>query len=291
MAVVATELAQNQLVHARQGTFTTHKVERAGVVGVEIVAADRGAGIASPTRALEEHGSTAGGLGSGLAGARRLSDEIDFDVRHGEGTCIRARKWQRPVPWRSEVAIIGRPLANEDVSGDDAAFFRLGETLTLGVADGLGHGPEAREASARAIAVLKESSSSRLEDILRECDAPLFETRGTVMAVARIDPKAQLVEHACVGNVQARLYRPRETQRFASHPGVLGAPKQGRRFRTETFPLQTNDVLVMFSDGLSTKVDISEELLLLWQHPIVIAEHILNRFGQSHDDAIVLVAR
>lgn len=55
--------------------------------------------------------------------------------------------------------------------------------------------------------------------------------------------------------------------------------------------MKDKDVLVMFSDGLTTRVDISEELQLLCLHPIVIAAHLLERFGRSNDDAIVLVTR
>jgi predicted ATP-dependent Lon-type protease len=47
----------------------------------------------------------------------------------------------------------------------------------------------------------------------------------------------------------------------------------------------------MFSDGLTTRVDLAAELQLLRRHPVVIAEHLLEHFGRSNDDALVLVAR
>ena len=55
--------------------------------------------------------------------------------------------------------------------------------------------------------------------------------------------------------------------------------------------LQGHDVIAMFSDGLTTRVDISEELQLLRRHPIVIAGHLLARFGRTNNDALVLVAK
>ncbi len=56
-------------------------------------------------------------------------------------------------------------------------------------------------------------------------------------------------------------------------------------------PLQGHDVIVMSSDGLTTRADISEELQLLRRHPIVIAEHLLAQYGRTNDDALVLVVK
>src|SRR5215208_321253 len=52
MAIVATELGHNQLRHARSGRMGVRVVERDGIAGLEVVAADRGAGIAEPLQAL-----------------------------------------------------------------------------------------------------------------------------------------------------------------------------------------------------------------------------------------------
>ncbi|HEX7702527.1 MAG TPA: ATP-binding protein, partial [Kofleriaceae bacterium] len=119
VAIAATELVRNQLVHARGGRFAVRAIERGGVRGLELVAADRGPGLADPRRALEGTISTGGGLGSGIASVHRLMDELDFDIRLGEGTCIWARKFTGPVPYRSELAILGRPCEGETESGDD----------------------------------------------------------------------------------------------------------------------------------------------------------------------------
>ena len=45
------------------------------------------------------------------------ADEVDIDVRLGEGTCVWARKFASPVPKAREVAIFGRPCEGEAVSG------------------------------------------------------------------------------------------------------------------------------------------------------------------------------
>ncbi len=292
VATAATELVRNQLVHARGGRFVVRPIERRGVRGVELVAADRGPGIADPARALGGLISTSGGLGSGLASVRHLMEELDFDIRLGEGTCIWARKFVGPVAYRSEVAILGRPCKGENESGDDAAFVRQDDALTIGVVDGLGHGILARDVAAPAAALLRRCAELAPIAILRVLDETLRTTRGAVMAVARIDCRIRQVEHAGVGDVRTHMYRPRECHRFAGVAGVLGAADQrDRKYVIEREPIREHDVFVMFSDGLTTRIDISEVLPLLRRHPIVIAAHLLEHYGRSNDDALVLVAR
>lgn len=292
IAVAASELARNHLLHARGGRFAARPIERCGVRGLELIAADRGPGLSDPTGALDGTISTGGGLGSGLAGVQRFMDELDFDIRLDEGTCIWARKFAAPVPYGSQVAILGRPCEGERESGDDAAFVRHDDSLTIGVVDGLGHGILARDVAAPAAALLRSRAELSPVEILRAVDEALSGARGAVMAVARVDRMLAQFEHAGVGDVRTHLYRPRECHRFSQVPGVLGAAEQrGRKWVIEREPMQNHDVIVMFSDGLTTRVDISGELQLLRRHPIVIAAHLLEKFGRSNDDALVLVTR
>ena len=124
LVTAASELGMNQLVHAGGGRVAVLPIERAGVVGVEVIAADAGPGIATPSAALRgEVGPHTKGLGAGLSAVLRLCQEVDFDVRQGEGTCVWARSYASALP-RSEVAILGRPHPHERVSGDHAAFAR-----------------------------------------------------------------------------------------------------------------------------------------------------------------------
>jgi anti-sigma regulatory factor (Ser/Thr protein kinase) len=292
VATAATELARNQLVHARDGRFAVRSIERRGVRGLELVAGDRGPGLADPTLALGGAISTSGGLGSGLASVRRLMDEVDFDVRLGAGTCIWARKFIAPVAYRSEVAILGRPCEGELESGDDSAFVRHGDGLTIGVIDGLGHGILARDVAVVAAEVFRSRAELDPATLLHAVDDRLQGTRGAVMAVARIDRTLQVIEHAGCGDVRTSIYRPRDGRRLLQVAGVLGgAGQRGREYIVQREPLHADDVIVMFSDGLTKGVDISEELQLLRRHPIVIAAYLLERFGRVNDDVMVLVTR
>ncbi len=292
LATAASELAHNQLRHAVGGRVGVREVRRGAVCGLEVIAADRGPGLADARSALEGGASSAGGLGQGLAGVHRLADELDVDARLGEGLCVRARVFAGPVPWRSDVAVLGRPYPGEAVSGDDAAFCRTDGALLVAVADGLGHGPPAHEASARAMQAVLADPGRDPEGVVRACDAALVGTRGAVMGVARVDFAAEALEATIVGDVMVHRYRPREALRFTATRGMLGAADLRRRApRVERMPREPGEVLVLATDGLRTRLDLSSDLALLRQHPLFVAHALLERYGRPDDDALVLVAR
>lgn len=94
VATAASELANNLWMHASRGGRIVLSLEwSAGTAGVALRAEDDGPGIADVGLALTEGFSTAGGLGCGLPGVRRLMDEFDIASRVGAGTCVTTRKW------------------------------------------------------------------------------------------------------------------------------------------------------------------------------------------------------
>jgi serine/threonine-protein kinase RsbT len=93
VSTAVSELARNIFVHAKTGEVTIRVVEEDSRKGVEVVAEDRGPGIADVEAALKDGFSTSGGLGLGLPGARRLMDELEIETKLGEGTRVTARKW------------------------------------------------------------------------------------------------------------------------------------------------------------------------------------------------------
>jgi phosphoserine phosphatase RsbX len=89
IATAVSELARNIIEHADQGEIVLTPRPR----GLEIVARDRGPGIADVQLALQDSFTTTGGLGCGLSGARRLVDELEIASEPGVGTVVRIQKW------------------------------------------------------------------------------------------------------------------------------------------------------------------------------------------------------
>jgi len=90
----ASELARNTLIHGRGGRCFVSVLERNGRVGLSMAFEDRGPGIQDVGKALEDGFSTAGGLGLGLGGARRLLGDLTVESRMGEGTRVVGIKWR-----------------------------------------------------------------------------------------------------------------------------------------------------------------------------------------------------
>lgn len=95
--IMILELARNILRHAGgSGDITIERVEQDGAEGLLVTARDDGPGIPDIGRALQDGFSTAGTLGAGLPGVRRLADEFIIDSQPGSGTLVRVWKWHRP---------------------------------------------------------------------------------------------------------------------------------------------------------------------------------------------------
>jgi anti-sigma regulatory factor (Ser/Thr protein kinase) len=290
LAIVVSELARNQLVHSRGGAVAVLPIMRGGVPGVEVIAADKGPGIADPTAALSGQGNVVGSMGAGLAGVVRQADEVDFDVRWGEGTCVRARKYATPPSYRSEVGLLGRAYPGELLSGDHALWLWGEEALVVGVVDGLGHGPEAREAADLAIERMRERPSLAPEHMLEHCDFGLQGTRGAAMGIVRLERRSGALSHVCVGNIATLVCRPGQVDALTCSPGVLGISRQRARASRGESWLRPGELLVMHTDGLSTRTTV-EDAVLLRRHPLVVAHELMRRFSKNHDDALVLVVR
>ena len=94
VVTAASEIARNTLIHGRGGWGTVEVIERNGRRGIRAVFEDQGPGIPDIDRALQDGFTTAGGLGLGLGGAKRLSNEFEIESRAGQGTKITLVRWK-----------------------------------------------------------------------------------------------------------------------------------------------------------------------------------------------------
>jgi serine/threonine-protein kinase RsbT len=95
LVTAASELARNTLVRGGGGTAEARTVGDGSRIGMRIVFADRGPGIADVALALTDGFTTGGGLGLGLGGVRRLVDEFEIETDPERGTRITVTTWCR----------------------------------------------------------------------------------------------------------------------------------------------------------------------------------------------------
>lgn len=93
LVTAASELARNTLDYGRGGEVTIERLIDGIRKGLRLTFSDQGPGIENIEKALTDGYSTGGGLGLGLSGARRLSNEFSIDSAPGKGTRIMIARW------------------------------------------------------------------------------------------------------------------------------------------------------------------------------------------------------
>jgi serine/threonine-protein kinase RsbT len=95
LATAISEVARNITTYAGEGEIVLSVVHRDDRSGIRVEARDEGPGIRDVERAMEDGFSTGTGMGLGLPGARRLTDEFSIESRPGRGTTVIMVKWGR----------------------------------------------------------------------------------------------------------------------------------------------------------------------------------------------------
>ena len=282
ITVVVQEMGRNLINHAGQGEL----VYRQSTGNMEIIARDNGPGMGNVAKCLVDHYSTTGTMGVGLGAIQRMSDRFDVFSQPGAGTVVYAGFNLAAEPERPlSVGAVCSPYPGEDVSGDTWTF----KGRRVMVCDGLGHGRAAHAASQRAREVFEQhDEGTPLPRLMEQLHRALMSTRGGAVALAEIQPEAGQVEFCSVGNVAGVLFSGKNRSMVSSN-GTVGY-RMGR-INTFTYPWDPSTLLIMTSDGISTKLDLAPYPGLLQRHPAVVAALIHRDFRRLNDDATVVVAR
>lgn len=183
-----------------------------------------------------------------------------------------------------DIGIAERPCQGETVCGDTHLVIS-GEVTLVAMADGLGHGPAAREAAVAFKEYVEEHAQESLEDILRGASAAISKTRGVAAALARIDQRAMTLSFAGVGNIEMHTVS-RERIRPVSIPGIVGS--RLRKVKQFDYNLALGDLLMLHSDGISSRLNLEDFRKLGVQE---MADTIMEQHGKWHDDVTCLVIR
>ena len=90
----ASEIARNTVDYGGGGTLCLEILHSGARRGLRLTFADEGPGIADVDLALTDGYTTGHGLGLGLSGAKRLSNEFEVKSRPGEGTIVMLARWR-----------------------------------------------------------------------------------------------------------------------------------------------------------------------------------------------------
>ncbi|MFI5328965.1 MAG: ATP-binding protein, partial [Candidatus Rokuibacteriota bacterium] len=291
LALVVTELATNLVKHGGGGEVLLRQVETSPDT-VEVFALDRGPGMANVARCLEDGYSTAGSAGTGLGAVQRVASGFDVWSRPKSGAAVRieiapAGEARREAGF--QIGGLAVPAAGETECGDAWSAERRPGSLTLLVVDGLGHGPAAAIAAQQAVQSFDGAPGVLPARRVEALNLALRATRGAAVAVAHIDAARKLVRFAGLGNIGAAIYAGESVRHLVSQHGTAG---QGtRRVEEYMYPWDERAVLVMHSDGIATRHDLTTYPGLLERHPGLVAGVLYRDFGRGRDDATAVVAR
>src|SRR5271156_2767211 len=291
IALVATELATNLLKHAGEGLVAINEFVDADGLGIELLALDKGPGMADVARCLLDGFSTAGSPGTGLGAGARVSDCYAIYSRPGVGTVVMARFLAPNVDPTGalEIGVVIDAYPGETICGDGWVTMNGGKGDTLLLVDGSGHGPQAAHAAETAARAFTDNIDKECVPLVEAIHRALAATRGAALAVARIDRDARVIRFVGVGNIGAVLANGGEARRMASYNGTAGhvAP----RIREFTYPFTGRPLVILHSDGLSARWEIDTYPGLAASHPSLVAGLLFRHHRRDRDDATVVAIR
>ena len=308
VAIMVTELVTNVIKHGggkgklvicQFSDVQNHKA-------IEVWCCDSGQGIVDFQEVMKDGKTDKGSLGIGMGSIRRFSDIMevnppfssDFRETFFSGftpfnTCIRTLKYLPDKYWigtnkKLEIGAASRCKPGEVLNGDCYLVNYLNPNRgTAAVIDGLGHGSEANLASQLAREQIILKSDLPVEALMNHIHRSLRGTRGSTIGLILFDTETKKLSFSGIGNIEGCLLTKAGKQNLMSYGGIMG--HNMRTPRVFDYDFNPGDIICMYSDGIVSRLNFDE---LNWnQHLQKIAEHILNQFSRSNDDATVLLIR
>lgn len=293
LALVTTELATNILKHGSGGEMLLGEYDDGDGSGIELLALDKGRGMLNISACLEDGYSSAGTAGHGLGAVLRQSKLVDIASWPGLGTAVLARvgRSDRAATSANSAptwAAVSVAKPGQEVCGDSFAVTEARGQLTMLVADGLGHGPEAADAAVEAVRLFHKLNGESVSGLLEAVHVGLRATRGAAVAILRLDETTDEVTYSGVGNIAGVLVGAAETRRMVSMAGTAG--HNARKIQEFRYPFASG-LIILHSDGLSANWAPDRYPGLANLHPALIAGVLYRDLSRGRDDATVVVAK
>ena len=287
LALAVTEAASNLHKHARQGSLLLSVNRDVEAPGIDLVTIDSGPGLPDVTAAMRDGHSTAGTLGIGLGAIRRLADFCDLYSVPGRGTALIARFWPAPCQPVIRCAGLVRPITGEFECGDVYGAVLTDDTMTGVLCDGLGHGPLAAAAAAEGVTAVLDQPAGEPAALLERVHRRMSGTRGGAVGIVQIGD--HVARFAGLGNIAASILSEGNRKSMLSVPGIAGY--QARTIRQFEYEVPPGAVVILHSDGVSSRWEAASVPAIETRDPLLIAAMLLAEAGIHRDDAGLLVLK
>jgi len=292
VALAVSEIAGNALKFAGKGTILIRLTDNSK--GLEIFVQDKGPGLKSVKKVMEEgYSSMAGSLGIGLNAARRAMDELSIKSKVGQGTTAIMRKYL-PIPEEEiEYGIISLNDDRYPVNGDAYVVKEFeGDKALLAVIDGAGNGFNANKVANFVKDIIEINYKSGLITIATKCHKrmrkkfDISKARSCVMSLLLLKPRS--LEYVGVGDTTVHVMGTPRKIHLLSQRGLVGDIRLPN-LRSRRYRCGRNIIIIMCSDGIRPRF--TEEELPLDQNAQRIANYIMENYRRQYGDATVLVAK
>ncbi len=149
-------------------------------------------------------------------------------------------------------SVFQKPKHKEHACGDSYWLKESEEVLISVIADGLGSGTEAHQASKAAIKTVRQHEQDPVCEIVQKVNEEQSAYRGVVLSIIKFHKKTRKLEFCGVGNIKfkaiaslSNVSQPHPTRGFLS-----GRPLDVEVHNLEISP---NSWLLMYSDGIDLR--------------------------------------
>ena len=195
---------------------------------------------------------------------------------------------QETVPSIASMASFGRACRGEHYSGDTASIHEQDAGTFLAIADAAGHGRSAHSVAKEVEKILGSEDTNDLAALIQSMHRQLMGGPGAVIIAGFLDAESLDFTFVHIGDVHGKIIGPRPRS-LVGQAGMLGHAIRTPNIKSETlFP---GDTLVLCTDGISERYDLTE----IKGHRTIsadgLARQIVKKFGKDHDDATCIVVR
>lgn len=170
--------------------------------------------------------------------------------------------------------------------GDGYYFTATDEYFVCVLADGLGSGEFAYEASSAVVSVVEQHHEKDVDTLMKLCNDVLLQKRGAAVALFKVYFASREFVYSCVGNIRFFLY---SSTGKLTYPLPVTGYLSGRPqvFHTQRFTYEAESKFLIYSDGLNIQ---GVKTLLKAFLPIdLISEDIKKQYPSTSDDATFIL--
>jgi hypothetical protein len=154
----------------------------------------------------------------------------------------------------------------------------------------LGHGEDAQTAAREAIQTFRMHADQPPAQLLAIIHDSIRKSRGAVGAVARIDLKTNRLSFTGIGNIAGKIFSGEGVKNLLSYNGILGHNRPAT-INDHLFAWSDASLLILHSDGLKSRWDISRYPDLRKHDPSITAAVLYRDYGRRTDDTLIIAGR